>query len=210
MPGAHVVDNNAHVQPSRGNIDVYFVLENELAIVEPNFVAPNSGFAWSWWGDDGVIDRARVVIASNNLSQERRDHLIREEFAHTLGILNDSHRHADSVFTLSKGRTTQFAAIDLALLKMLYLPEVAPNMDEGQVKAVLANMPTFSKAERDYFYEIGIGPQYGEKVRRIRKWQLDPTVHVYGTPTDRDLAVLRDTIDTINQTIDKRKIALGL
>ncbi len=81
----------------RANVDIYFVPHREFRRYEPNYQPGNLGFAYANWSQDKIY-RARILITTTGVSQAERSHLIREELTQSLGLLQDSFRHEDSIF----------------------------------------------------------------------------------------------------------------
>jgi hypothetical protein len=130
-----VADLNALVGPieievvrSKANVDVYFA---------PEYVPVNMGFFWTWWGDDGGITRARILVSTTGISPIERDHVIREEVTQSLGLMNDSYAHQDSMFYQGWTSPTRYSPLDETLIEMLYLPEITPGMSAADALAAL-------------------------------------------------------------------------
>jgi hypothetical protein len=118
------------------NIEFYFVPEPEFRSYEPNYRPRNMGFFWVWW-DDHVINRARILIASEDIDQQARSHLIREELTQALGLMQDSDRYPDSVFFSKWTKTTEYSEIDRNVIALLYRPDIRSGMTRQQVLQAL-------------------------------------------------------------------------
>jgi hypothetical protein len=123
------------------NVDLWFAPSSEFARLEPRYVAPNAGFVSVGWDSGGRINRGRVLISSTGLTQRQRDHLIREEVTQALGLLRDSYRYPESIFYQGWSETTEYAAIDRVLIRMLYRDEIQAGMTRPVVRSVLARLP---------------------------------------------------------------------
>ena len=118
-------------------VTVHFLPPDDFAGVEPNYVPGNLGFFWTWWTGQCEVYRARVLIATEGLTQAERSHLIREELTQSLGLMRDSDRYPESVFYAPWTDVTEYAPIDRAVIEMLYRPEVEPCMDAAEARRAL-------------------------------------------------------------------------
>jgi len=125
---------------SDGNVDLWFAPVASFSSLEPNYVPGNLGFYWVRWSGSGTIDRARILIASDQTTPVQRAHLVREELTQALGLLRDSDRYRESVFFGGWSETTRYAPIDEALVRMLYRPEVRPGMSRTEAISVLGRL----------------------------------------------------------------------
>ena len=117
------------------NVDIYFTSVNDFREIEPNYIAGNNGFFWTYW-DDGAIIFANVFVLDNQ-SEVYRNHLLREELTQCLGLMNDSYLYEDSIFYADWTDTTEYMEIDRTLISMLYREDVEVNMDGSDVFDVL-------------------------------------------------------------------------
>jgi len=97
------------------------------------------GFFWAWWDDSGALYRARILIATDGITQEERSHLIREELTQSLGMMNDSYEYKDSIFYQEWTDTGSYTEIDRAVIRILYDPRIEPGMTMDEVDGVIAN-----------------------------------------------------------------------
>ncbi|MBD2462107.1 DUF2927 domain-containing protein [Oscillatoria sp. FACHB-1407] len=125
---------------SRPNVEIYFVPESSFSRYEPNYRPRNLGFFWTWWNDDSILDRARILISTDGVNQRERSHLIREELTQSLGLMRDSHRYQNSVFYQGWTDVIQYSDLDETVISMLYRPEIRPGMTRSQVVAALTNL----------------------------------------------------------------------
>lgn len=123
-----------------GNVELWFAPPESFPAIEPNYVPGNHGFVWVRWNGAGIIERARVLVASEGVTPRERAHLIREELTHALGLLRDSPRYRESIFYNGWTDTTEYAEIDELLIRMLYRPEVRPGMGQSEVVATLQRL----------------------------------------------------------------------
>ena len=120
------------------NLTITFSPESDFASIDPNYVPINYGFFWALWHDDNfVIHDASILVSSADITQLERSHLIREELTQSLGLMNDSKKHKDSIFYQEWTDVTKFSEIDRAVIKLLYLKNIKPGMSKTQVLKVL-------------------------------------------------------------------------
>jgi hypothetical protein len=139
-----VSDLNALIDPieisivtTGQNVDLYFYPEEQFSQIEPAYVPVNMGFFWTWPDDTGSITEAHILISTTRVTQEERNHLIREELTQALGLMRDSYTYDDSIFYQGWTATQDYSDLDRSLIEMLYLPEVTPGMDVGEALAVI-------------------------------------------------------------------------
>ncbi len=125
------------ISSSPGNVQLYFIPHHEFYQFEPKGIVFSGGFFWDWWRGSGEIYRARVVIASDRISQRLRNHLIREELTQVLGLMNDSMRYPESIFYQAYSEVQQFSPLDKQVIRLLYNPNVLPGMADFQVLDIL-------------------------------------------------------------------------
>lgn len=141
--GHSLQDISSHKPRSLGNnpnIEIYFVPESKFSQYEPNYQPLNYGFFWGWWNDNHAIDRSRVLISTDGVTQQERSHLIREELTQSLGLMEDSYQYSDSIFYQGWTDTNHYAEIDKAVIEMLYRPEIHPGMTQSQVLKVFQTL----------------------------------------------------------------------
>jgi hypothetical protein len=121
----------------RPNVEIYFEPESAFSRIEPNYRPTNYGFFWTWWKDTREVYKARLLIATEDVNQRERAHLIREELTQCLGLMRDSSRYPKSIFYTEWTDVTEYAPIDRAIIRILYSDAVQPGMTEDQVLDVL-------------------------------------------------------------------------
>ncbi len=120
------------------NLSIVFSPESDFATLEPNYVPKNYGFFWALWHDDKFeIYDARILVASSDISQQERSHLIREELTQSLGLMNDSDKYINSIFYQGWTDITKYSALDKMVIRMLYHKNVKPGMTKEQVLNIL-------------------------------------------------------------------------
>lgn len=68
--------------------------------------------------------------------------------------------------------------------------------------------PKYDEQALDYFQEISFGSEWDETDYPIRKWESDPKIKVYGSPTTSDMNALKATISDINGLQDSIQLSL--
>ena len=119
------------------DIEIYFASSGQFPSIEPNYVPGNKGFFWAWWDSSGALYKARILVATDGITQKQRSHIIREELTQCLGIMNDSYEYEDSIFYQEWTDTESYAEIDRAVISILYDPRIEPGMDMEQVEEVI-------------------------------------------------------------------------
>jgi hypothetical protein len=141
--GASIQDissNKPHVFGNNPNVEIYFVPESKFSQYEPNYQPINYGFFWGWWNDNHAMERSKVLISTDGVTQQERSHLIREELTQSLGLMEDSNQYRDSIFYQGWTDTNQYTEIDKAVIEMLYRPEIRPGMTQSQVLEVFQTL----------------------------------------------------------------------
>jgi len=123
------------------NYDIYFIPEADFVQYDPGYVPTNFGFCQVWWNGAFHIISAVVLVSSDQITQQDRSHLIREELTQSLGLLNDSMLYPDSIFYQGFTEISAYSAMDVDLIRTLYRPDVLPGMTRNQATAVLSNPP---------------------------------------------------------------------
>ncbi|HSM02961.1 MAG TPA: DUF2927 domain-containing protein [Acidimicrobiia bacterium] len=121
-----------------GNVDLHFAPRDQFDAIEPNYVSGNMGFFWVWWDRSGNITTTRVLVSTTGLTQEERNHIIREEITQQMGLMSDSYTYEDSIFQQAWTTTQEYSALDELVIEMLYLPAIEAGMGVAEVLAVLA------------------------------------------------------------------------
>ena len=124
--------------PETANVNIHFVPHTDFAHYVPHYEPGNLGYAWIWWQNDTIYD-ATILVSSTGINQTERSHLIREELTQSLGLLRDSYDYEDSIFFQLWTTTTQYSALDEALIRMLYSPQIQPGMTRQAVVSVFAD-----------------------------------------------------------------------
>jgi hypothetical protein len=124
------------ITDSNPNMEIYFVPESQFSRYEPNYRPVNMGFFWTWWSNN-ILNRARILITTEGVTQQERSHLIREELTQSLGLMQDSNRYSDSIFYQRWTDVIAYTDLDRAVISILYRPEIHSGMNRNQVIAAL-------------------------------------------------------------------------
>ena len=192
LPFIHAI---ADEQP---DFEVRFVPEKDFAKYIPEYVDGNIGFFCLRWNGDGACTRSTALIASD-VSQAERIHAIREEITQALGLMEDSWTHPDSIYYQGWTPGVHYAEIDKTLIRMLYRPDILPNMSRQQARAILKDH--YSEAEVDYFCEIAFGSEYASANEPVHKWMHDPVLSVSGQLSEIDVRTVNQVVRELNQLI---------
>ena len=126
-PEIKITDNDA-------NVDIHFIPERQFSKTEKHYKPRNLGFFWARWDPATYeIYRARILISSTGITQQERNHLIREELTQSLGLMNDSNRHPDSIFYQPWSRITNFSETDKSIIRLLYQEDIQPGMNRSDI-----------------------------------------------------------------------------
>jgi hypothetical protein len=116
-----------------GTADEYLDIEPHSGNTEVNW-----GYFRIHWNNKRIITRGSMYVDLENTSNNQlRMHLLREELTQSLGLMNDSEQYDDSIFYQDYSETTEFSEIDRLLIKLLYRPEIKPEMDKSTAKKLI-------------------------------------------------------------------------
>ena len=123
------------IAASSGSVQLHFTTPDEFSLFEPNYVAGNDGFFWTYWFGAHIV-RAHIFV---NVEQEEifRKHLLREELTQSLGLMNDSTRYEDSIFYQSWTDTNEYSFLDQILIQILYRDDVRAGMNREALMELL-------------------------------------------------------------------------
>jgi hypothetical protein len=124
------------IDSSEPNISIYFLPEDSLKEVLPQYVPGNWGFGWVHWDSIYQIYEGTILIKSDSTFQSERSHLIREELTQSLGLLCDSYKYPNSIFYSMWTEISQYAPIDKFVIKLLYSKDILPGMTINEVKNI--------------------------------------------------------------------------
>ncbi|MGC1244917.1 MAG: DUF2927 domain-containing protein, partial [Spirulinaceae cyanobacterium] len=112
------LDNQNH------NLEIYFIPQEKFSQYEPNYVPGNLGFFFIWWNSNLEINRGKILISTNQVTQIERSHIIREELTQSLGLMNDAWTYPDSIFYQDWTEVNQFSELDKVVIRILYSPKI--------------------------------------------------------------------------------------
>jgi hypothetical protein len=123
-----------------GNVTVFYGPDSEFRNHVPDYVDGNRGyFSLSLDGSDRIYHSD--IVISSAMSSEVRAHLLREELTQSLGLVQDSWAHKDSMFYQGWTTTPQFSELDKETIHLLYDERVAPGMTVREVQALFGGSP---------------------------------------------------------------------
>ena len=99
---------------------------------DPLYIPANKGF-FAAEQDQGALYQARILIATDQVTQSERNHLLREELTQILGLFNDTPDPPESIFTSRWTQTQHYTAQDRRLIRLLYTPELWPGLPAEHV-----------------------------------------------------------------------------
>ena len=123
---------------TRPNVEIYFAPESQFLSIEPNYVPTNLGFFYMWWDQSNAIIKARILIDTARVTQQERQHLLREELTQSLGLARDSWKYPNSIFYQGWTATQQYTPIDRNLVKLLYERQLRPGLTRLQLEDVFS------------------------------------------------------------------------
>ena len=129
FPGISIVEGN-------GNGEMSFVTLASMADAVPGYVSGNWGFFMTWRGGSGFTE-IKIAIATDVTDQMIRNHLIYEELYQSLGLMQDSNSHPDSIFYGPWTTVQQPSRLDWVLLRMLYLPKLQSGMGADEARLII-------------------------------------------------------------------------
>ena len=185
---------------ARASCEIHFAPEGRFASIEPHYVPTNYGFFWTNWNADGEIYWSRVLISTTGVTEQERAHLIREELTQSLGLMNDSYAHADSIFYQEWTDVTRYSPADRRVIDMLYSDLVSPGMTQAQASEALSQRYTAEAI--GYFSELAFGAEYGNGESRLHRWAEDLIISIRGDPSDVDRAALDEVVQDLNEIIE--------
>ena len=100
-------------------------------------VANNWGLFSVYWDISNHIYKGNMYVDITRANLAESKHLLREELTQSLGLAKDSDRYPTSIFQQSWTATTEFAAIDRDVIRLLYHPQMPVGLNETQTAEVL-------------------------------------------------------------------------
>lgn len=122
---------------SSPNTKMYFVPPAEFLRIEPHYVPPNTAFFWSRWNDWSIYE-STILIASEGISQQKRDHHIVAMLCKNLGLMKrSSSLPPESIFFNGENKSIMLVDIDRAIVQMLYDVSIRHGMTVDEIRAAL-------------------------------------------------------------------------
>lgn len=135
------IDDKNQMEP---DIEIYFIPHSQFTQYSHN---PSEVDGFTMWmvstsgiyggNSVGEIYKARVIVGTDQKSQERRSHVIIHELEHALGLHHNINQN--SVLCVDGPDYTQYTDIDKTMIRMLYRNDMLPNMSRNQVETILNN-----------------------------------------------------------------------
>jgi len=115
--------------------------EDYIALVEPNAAGianGNSGFATIAWNTNNEIIRASACVDIVNFSGTQFiKHVVREELAQTLGLINDTENDPNSIFYQFTNSVTAYSNTDKEMIAFMLGDDLKPGMCKTEALEVL-------------------------------------------------------------------------
>ena len=115
--------------------------EDYVESVEPKaagIAEGNSGFATIAWNDQNEIIRASACLDVKNYADEQLyRHILREELAQILGLINDTETDDNSIFYQFNSNRTTYSAIDQQLIAYMLGNELKPGMCKSEIMEII-------------------------------------------------------------------------
>ena len=94
-----------------------------------------NGYVTLRWALDGYGIVSGQIYYNTELDQGERNAVIVEELVQSLGLLNDTYDHPESIFYQYHTDTSWPTTLDWAVIQLLYSDGLTPGMDEQAVRA---------------------------------------------------------------------------
>lgn len=116
-------------------------MEDYVALVEPaaaGLAEGNSGFATIAWDDTDEITRASACVDIVNFPDPLlHRHVLREELAQALGLINDTELEEESIFHQFIDTRTAYSALDSLMIRYMLGDDLRPGMCPEAVMAIV-------------------------------------------------------------------------
>jgi hypothetical protein len=114
----NTIDIEVVNNPSSANVFIYLGSYLDYKKERPN---QNLTLLEESWGLFTVsANKSYMYIDVTRANEIEQKHLLREELTQSLGLFNDSYKYPESIFYQDWTYTTEYAPIDIELIKMLY------------------------------------------------------------------------------------------
>ncbi len=128
---------------SQSNFHIYLGRAAEYVARYPEqrgYAKKNWGLVYVYWNDASELYKGHMYVDITRADPTEAQHLLREELTQSLGLAKDSQKYQNSIFQQDWTHTTEYAAIDRELIRLLYHPKVKPGLRETQVREVLSEI----------------------------------------------------------------------
>ena len=118
------------------DINIYFVPVATADEYVPGYVEGNDGFFTFYPEPSGELVGADIAV-DTDIMQVTRSHVIREELTQSFGLAKDSYKYPDSIFQQDYTEVQKYSAIDEAIIRLLYRPEIKVGFTRKQIENVI-------------------------------------------------------------------------
>lgn len=130
---ANIEDSNCRLFLGRKEDYVESVEPKAIGIAEGN-----SGFATIAWNNQNEIIRASACLdVLNYADAQLYRHILREELAQILGLINDTESDDNSIFYQFNSSRTSYSAIDRQLIAYMLGNELKPGMCKSEIMDIV-------------------------------------------------------------------------
>lgn len=123
-------------QDSQAAIRVWYVPHYMMKYYVEGYVEGNWGFFHLEYPRYRIVS-ARIAIATDETTQEERNHLFLEELTGALGLPGDHLLYADSILYDPWTVVQSLSEVDWRMLNLLYNPRLIPGMTEQEAREIL-------------------------------------------------------------------------
>ena len=118
--------------PDLANITITFAKLDELAGFNLPGYAQGEWGSFSYWFDDNLINRARIIIASDVTTQEDRNYLLQMKLTNALGLTNRIPTFSDSIIAQGYTPKQNLSQVDWLTLNLLYELFLYPGIEKDE------------------------------------------------------------------------------
>ena len=116
---------------------LYFASPSKFTLIEPHYIPPHIAFYWSRWDAASIIE-STILIASEGITQHKRDHHIVAMMTKNLGLMNrSSSLPPESIFFNGETESIFLVDIDRAIVQILYDASIRHGMTVDETRAAL-------------------------------------------------------------------------
>lgn len=105
-----------------------------------NLTKDNSGLTWCYWNRDFEIMKSAVFVDTTREDIQASKHILRENIAKSLGLLNESDKYDKSIFYGKWSTVGLFQPIDKKVIEILYSDKIKAGMTREEVIEILKDM----------------------------------------------------------------------